>query len=218
MARPFEKINDINNMKELWKIAVSVHHKRSVVSNNKEHFEIIVVDKDRIAIHVVVPTTYHPTFNIMLTVDHTYIILNFKVLANDLVFKPSCHKYMVKFTGGTSVSDVDKHIIPPIINHFTSFVDITGVKNSRSIYPERQCVSSMMMQYQNIMSPILLHLMSQCYIHSYTFCSNNTINYTLWESYACQFIKFIQEQNNSSGPTIVLPQYAKVKEKGYYNF
>lgn len=46
MARPFKKINDINDMKELWKVVVSVHHKRSVVSNNKDHFEMIVVDKD----------------------------------------------------------------------------------------------------------------------------------------------------------------------------
>ncbi|KAI5447460.1 hypothetical protein KIW84_015062 [Lathyrus oleraceus] len=33
-------------MKELWKVDVKVHHKWSVVSKNKEHFEMIVIDKD----------------------------------------------------------------------------------------------------------------------------------------------------------------------------
>ncbi|KAI5442808.1 hypothetical protein KIW84_011726 [Lathyrus oleraceus] len=124
MARPFEKIIDINDLKEPWKVSVCVHHKWSMVTNNKEHLEMIVVDKDGTDVHVIVPTTYLSAFNTMLNVDHTYTISNFKVAANDLVFKPSCHQYMVKFTGGTSVSDVDKHVIPPKITHFTSFDNI----------------------------------------------------------------------------------------------
>lgn len=46
MARPFEKIDDINQMKELWKVAIKVHHKWIVISNNKEHIELIFVDAD----------------------------------------------------------------------------------------------------------------------------------------------------------------------------
>lgn len=74
-------------------------------------------------IHVV-PATYFPAFDTMLKVDHTYTISNFQVVANDLVFKPSCHDYMVNFIGGTSVSDVDKHDIPYKTTQFTSFIDI----------------------------------------------------------------------------------------------
>ncbi|KAI5441059.1 hypothetical protein KIW84_010498 [Lathyrus oleraceus] len=46
MARPFEMIKDINDQKELWKIVVKVHHKWTVISNNKEHFEMIFIDKE----------------------------------------------------------------------------------------------------------------------------------------------------------------------------
>lgn len=46
IVRSFEKINDINGMKELWKVDVKIHHKWSVVSKTKKHFEMIVIDKD----------------------------------------------------------------------------------------------------------------------------------------------------------------------------
>lgn len=46
MARSFEKIADINKTKELWKVAVKVHHKRTIISNNKEHIELIFVDAE----------------------------------------------------------------------------------------------------------------------------------------------------------------------------
>lgn len=46
MARSFEKIAEITNMKELRKIIVKVHHKWIVLSNNKEHSELIFVDAD----------------------------------------------------------------------------------------------------------------------------------------------------------------------------
>src|SRR3954470_21496942 len=46
MARPLEKISDVNDEKELWKVAVKIHHKWSVISNNKEHFEMVVYDSE----------------------------------------------------------------------------------------------------------------------------------------------------------------------------
>lgn len=46
MARPCEKVCDINETKDLWKVVVRVHHKWSVLSNDKEHFEMIVFDNE----------------------------------------------------------------------------------------------------------------------------------------------------------------------------
>ncbi|CAK8560965.1 unnamed protein product [Lathyrus sativus] len=85
---------------------------------------MIVVDAHDNDICVVVPTTFMEVFGERLTVVHTYTISNFKVHQNDLVFKPSNHNYMVKFTGGTSINDVDKHEIPLKLANFTSFSDI----------------------------------------------------------------------------------------------
>lgn len=46
MAGPFEKINDTTDSKELWKVVVKVHCKWSVVSSNKKHFEMTLIDKE----------------------------------------------------------------------------------------------------------------------------------------------------------------------------
>ncbi|XP_058726556.1 uncharacterized protein LOC131597914 [Vicia villosa] len=46
--------------------------------------------------------------------------------------------------------------------------------------------------------------------------ANNTMNCTLWEDYAKQFFKFNEENATTFGPTVVLLNYAKVKEQGQY--
>ncbi|CAK8533959.1 unnamed protein product [Lathyrus sativus] len=91
MAMPFEKIGDIFDKKELWKIVVKVHHKWTVVSNNKEHLELIFVDAEGKYIHVIVPTALKGTFDSVLHVNNTYTMTNFKPQPNDLVFKTSDH-------------------------------------------------------------------------------------------------------------------------------
>ncbi|CAK8569058.1 unnamed protein product [Lathyrus sativus] len=124
MARPLQKINNLNNTKELWKVAVQVYHKWLVLTNNKEHIEMIFVDKYGDDIHVIVYAVYMDTFKDKLNVDHTYTVSNFNVQSNDLVFKPSRYKYMFRFTEGTSINDADKHVILAKELNFTNFVDI----------------------------------------------------------------------------------------------
>src|SRR4051812_26037017 len=46
MARPFELVKNIDDTKELWKLAIRIHHRWTVVNKNKEHFELVVVNKD----------------------------------------------------------------------------------------------------------------------------------------------------------------------------
>ncbi|CAL5194798.1 unnamed protein product [Lathyrus oleraceus] len=46
---------------------------------------------------------------------------------------------------------------------------------------------------------------------------NDTLNCTLWETYAVKFMNYIQ-MNNDGGPSIILLQYAKVKAEGKYPF
>ncbi|CAK8579076.1 unnamed protein product [Lathyrus sativus] len=121
---PTVRKNSRHKKKELWKVVVRIHHKWSIVSNNKQQMELIVVVSQGDDIHVVVPTMLVDIFSDKLIVGHTYTISNFKIHANDIVFKPSSHRYMVKFIGGTSVNDVDKHEIPAKSANFTSFSDI----------------------------------------------------------------------------------------------
>ncbi|XP_058724536.1 uncharacterized protein LOC131596005 [Vicia villosa] len=130
MARPLEKISDVNDEKELWKVAVKIHHKWSVISNNKEHFEMVVYDSEGSDIHVIVPPVYRQNFDSVFVVNDTYTIANFQVQLNDLLFKPSAHKYLLKFTGGTKVGDRNVHQIQEKACRLTPFLDIlTGKWN-----------------------------------------------------------------------------------------
>ncbi|XP_058733458.1 uncharacterized protein LOC131605078 [Vicia villosa] len=157
MYRPVERIAEINDEKELWKIAVRIHHRWNVVSNNKEHFEMIFVDKLGDDIHAVVPASHVSVFNEKCLLGHTYTVSNFKVVPYVLAFKASGHKYMTESCA------------------------------------KKQQISMV--------------------LHDH---SNNMLNCTLWESYADQFITFNKDRVAISLPTVVLLQYAKVKEEGKY--
>ncbi|XP_058766656.1 uncharacterized protein LOC131640263 [Vicia villosa] len=206
-----EKIKDINDTKELWKVAVRVSHKWNVVSNNKEHFEMIFQDKEGSDIHVIVPTACMAAYTEKFEVDRTYTVSNFSVQPNNLVFKPSSHKFLVKFTGGTAVGDVDKHDIPPKPRPFTSFADIINGNFQKNVLIDvigmLESIGYQQTQIggKKFQANFLLRD-----------ASNNTINCTLWEDYAKQFFKFNEDNSATTGPVVIMIQYAKVKEAGHY--
>ncbi|CAI8614855.1 unnamed protein product [Vicia faba] len=124
MVRPFEMIGDINNRKELWKLSVKIHHKWKVSMTNKKHFDIVVVDKQGHDIHVVVSIIFRQTFDFVLSVNLMCMRSNFQVVPNDLTFIPTNHKYILKFTSGSTIGDIDKHDIRDKMTNLTPFADI----------------------------------------------------------------------------------------------
>lgn len=44
MERPVQLISDVNDKKDLWKLAVKVKNKWTVVKDGKEHLELVIVD------------------------------------------------------------------------------------------------------------------------------------------------------------------------------
>ncbi|XP_058769157.1 uncharacterized protein LOC131643023 [Vicia villosa] len=219
MSRPVERIAEINDGKELWKIVVRIHHRWKVVSNSKEHFEMIFVDKLVITLFMfqemifiaVVPAPHVSVFTEKCLLGHTYTVSNFKVVPYVLAFRASGHRYMIKFTAGTSVLDEDKHEIPPKSILFTSFSDIiTGRFDKHVLIHVVGMVDSIgYAQTESGAKKQQISMMLRDH-------SNNMLNCTLWESYADQFIKFNKVRVAASLPTVVLLQYAKVKEEGKY--
>ncbi|XP_058746645.1 uncharacterized protein LOC131619576 [Vicia villosa] len=210
MARPFELVKNINDTKELWKLVVHIHHKWTVVNKNKEHFELVVVDKDGCDIHVKVPHPFKQAYDSLLTVDNTYTISNFQVSLNDLLFKPSDHKFMLTFTGGTSVTDKNKHDIPAKPLKFTSFTDImTGNWKKDVLIDVIGMVTEIgYTQVQQGGKKQQINLLLKD-------LSDNILNCTLWEGYAVQFHDFSKNRKDTT-PIIIVLQYAKVKEEGKY--
>ncbi|XP_058742238.1 uncharacterized protein LOC131614692 [Vicia villosa] len=162
-------------------------------------------------VHVVVPPAHKAAYYEKFALNSTYTVSNFKVQPNKLLFKPSTHKYLVKFTGGTSVSDVNKHEIQPKQRKFTRFADIiTGKYRKDLLLDVIGMVESIgYAQTQTGGKKLQVNLVLRDE-------SNNTINCTLWESYAAQFFNFNKERGDASNPTILVLQYAKVKEEGQY--
>ncbi|XP_058775728.1 uncharacterized protein LOC131650004 [Vicia villosa] len=85
MSRPVERIAEINDGKELWKIVVRIHHRWNVVSNNKGHFEMIFVDKLGDDIHAVVPAPHVSVFTEKCLLGHTYTPCEINKFISDVV-------------------------------------------------------------------------------------------------------------------------------------
>ena len=64
---------------------------------------------------------------------HTYTVSNFKVHPNISSFRPSAHRFMLKFIRGTSVGDDNKHDIPTKSLVFTGFSDIISSNYNRGV-------------------------------------------------------------------------------------
>lgn len=56
---------------------------------------------------------FKQSFDSMLAVNNTYTIANLQVLLNEILFKPSGHKFLLVFTSDTSVYDKKKYDLPP---------------------------------------------------------------------------------------------------------
>ncbi|XP_058747028.1 uncharacterized protein LOC131620018 [Vicia villosa] len=113
MARPIEVVKDINDSKDLWKIAVRCKHLWSVTSaSNKEHLEMILVDSKLDMIQGIVPHFLVQKFHMQLQVGCSYIMQNFKVSNNDFSFKSTNHSFKLVFYGSTSVKKKELAEIP----------------------------------------------------------------------------------------------------------
>ncbi|KAK2423393.1 replication protein A 70 kDa DNA-binding subunit B [Trifolium repens] len=190
MVRNFEFIKDITDRKDLFKIAVKVKDKWNVIKEGKEHFEMVVVDSKGDDIFIVVPNDLKMKFDkdTPIVEKQTYTMQNFHVSKNAEKFKASHHEFMLKFNGGTRVSDVNKHEIPDTLK-FKEFSEIIG---------------------GNIREDYLYDI-----IGALKDLSDNVLHCTLWEDYATKFLNFTNT-NSEVGPTIVCMKYAKVKKEGKF--
>jgi hypothetical protein len=76
-------------------------------------------------IFVVVPNELKTKYEkeIPIVEKNTYTMQNFQVTKNQEKFKSSHHEFMLKFNGGTKVSECNKHDITDTL-HFKDFTEI----------------------------------------------------------------------------------------------
>ena len=79
-------------------------------------------------IQVIIPTAHNATYDKILEENATYTLSNFQVVSNDLLFKASEHKFKLKWTGGTTVVDINVHDALKSETKFKPFAEIISEK------------------------------------------------------------------------------------------
>ncbi|XP_058742261.1 uncharacterized protein LOC131614721 [Vicia villosa] len=129
MSRPIEPLKEINDSKDLWKIAVRCKHLWTVTSSsNKEHMEMVLVDSKRDMIQVVVPAYLLSKFKSEIETGNSYIMQNFKVGKNDFAFKSTNHTYKLVFCGSTSVKKAE---FPDIPHNYLNIIGLNSIVEGR---------------------------------------------------------------------------------------
>ncbi|XP_058759184.1 uncharacterized protein LOC131632456 [Vicia villosa] len=133
MARPIDSVKDINESKELWKIAVSCKHIWSVTSSsNKEHIEMVLVNsKVHDMIQAIVRTYLVSKFKSELATGSSYNMHNFKVSKNDFSFKSTNHSYKLVLCGSTSVKKTD---LPDIPAYYLNLLRLDAIVEGRFLF------------------------------------------------------------------------------------
>ncbi|CAI8616372.1 unnamed protein product [Vicia faba] len=101
-------ISDINDCKELWKNDVKIHLKWKVTAASKEHFDMVVYDKQGHDIDIVVANIFKKNFNSILS---------------ELTRLARC---------GTTVGDIGKHEIDNKPRSLTPLADVISWKWKRN--------------------------------------------------------------------------------------
>ncbi|XP_039686247.1 uncharacterized protein [Medicago truncatula] len=129
VCRPYDKIKDVNESKDLWTFSVRIADAWSVMGKSRqEHFDMVVVDKQSDSVQITVPTDELDEWKGKLVKNKTYEMMNFKVLKNDIVLKACTHPYRLAVTGATIIKEVDFPQIPIFPMRFKDFGEILAGK------------------------------------------------------------------------------------------
>ncbi|PNX96868.1 hypothetical protein L195_g020084, partial [Trifolium pratense] len=188
MSRGLDAIKNINDTKELWKLAVRFEDIWTLYSGTRnEHIEFLILDKQG---------------------D------NIQVEVNDFKIKFSDHPFKLVVTGGEGGTSITPKDIPNIPLHkfeFKSFSDIKrGEYQANSlvdIIGAVNDVGAVKLSTARKKYPTTFRLVDACL---------ETMLVTLWGVFGSTFTQNFNEHGNS-GPFIVVLKHAKIKEpEGQY--
>ncbi|XP_058773016.1 uncharacterized protein LOC131647117 [Vicia villosa] len=191
MSRPIETLKEINDSKDLWKIAVRCKHLWTVTSSsNKEHMEMVLVDSKRDMIQAVVPAYLLSKFKSEIETGNSYIMQNFKVGKNDFAFKSTNHTYKLVFCGSTSVKKAE---FPDIPHNYLNIIDLIGGITD---------ITQTQVNGDNNKNRIVFSIVD---------ASKTVVQCTLWGQLAVQLYEYYKNNKQASDIVIVLIN-ARVKE------
>ncbi|KEH37977.1 DUF223 domain protein [Medicago truncatula] len=162
MARPLEKIKNLNGSKSLWKIDVRVVDLWTVTnSKSKQHIEMVLCDKEGDRIQVILPTEFKDKFKSRIAENATFTLQDFEVEKNDMTIKVTDHQFSFK-----EFDEIKKGIVRPDV-----LIDVIGVFHELGY--TQTVPGSRKIQINFWMKDL----------------KGTLLNCTLWEDYGLQFLK-----------------------------
>ncbi|CAH9094303.1 unnamed protein product [Cuscuta europaea] len=192
MARKISTIEEINDTKETWKIAVRVISLCSVQTPSKfieMGYKIQAVARNAEVL----------TWKSKLKENETYVMQNFKVLCNEGQFKACDHPFKLQFTSCTTLKHQELPDIPKDYYSFKKFSEIlSGNLRTNVLVAFHDIVRS------DISTPLkkVAFWMKDL--------SGEMIMCTLWQDYASKFLEF--HENHKSELIVIILTQAKIKE------
>ncbi|XP_058783097.1 uncharacterized protein LOC131657750 [Vicia villosa] len=207
MSRPIEPLKEINDSKDLWKIAVRCKHLWTVTSSsNKEHMEMVLVDSKRDMIQAVVPAYLLSKFKSEIETGNSYIMQNFKVGKNDFAFKTTNHTYKLVFCGSTSVKKAE---FPDIPHNYLNIIGLNSIVEGRfqsnllvDLIGGITDITQTQVNGDNSKNRIVFSIVD---------ASKTVVQCTLWGQLAVQLYEYYKNNKQASDIVIVLIN-ARVKE------
>ncbi|XP_058764311.1 uncharacterized protein LOC131637723 [Vicia villosa] len=206
MSRPIEPLKEINDSKDLWKIAVRCKHLWTVTSSsNKEHMEMVLVDSKRDMIQAVVPAYLLSKLKSQIETGNSYIMQNFKVGRNDFAFKSTNHTYKLVFCGSTSVKKAE---FPDIPHNYLNIIALNSIVEGRfqsnvlvDLIGGITDITQTQVNGDNSKNRIVFSIVD----------ASKTVVRTLWGQLAVQLYEYYKNNKQASNIVIVLIN-ARVKE------
>ncbi|WJX19753.1 hypothetical protein P8452_09396 [Trifolium repens] len=215
MSRDFDNIKDINDGKEIWKLAVRLEDLWKSGIGKNEHMEFLILDKQGNNIQVLLPADLCPLWGPKLHEGSTYVMKNFKVQPNDFSVKFCDHSFKLVLVGGEGGSDVIPTKIPNLPNYTLNFKPFSEIKNgnyrSDLLVDVIGAVFEVAAEKRNFSSkkfPTTVSLADS---------EMNIVTLTLWDKFQAEFLAKYHELEDHQ-PVIVILKHGKIKEpQGVYD-
>ncbi|CAH9139044.1 unnamed protein product [Cuscuta epithymum] len=201
MARKINTIEEINDSKETWKIAVRVISLCRV--DSLKFMEMVLMDAKGHKIQAVARNAEMVVWKPTLKEGETYVMQNFCVLRNDGEYKTCDHPFKLQLTGGTTLKVQNLSDISTDHYQFRSFGDIlSGKLDTHVLVDVIGSLHDVLNAQANASLKKISFLMKDL--------SGDMITCTLWGDYATKLLNF--RENHPSELTVIILTHAKIKE------
>ncbi|KAK2370884.1 hypothetical protein QL285_083889 [Trifolium repens] len=209
MSRSCDHIKDLNDKKEVWKLAVRIDDIWSNTKSSKEYAEMVIRDMKGDSIHVLFgPEEYKKRkdeFAALMKLK-TCLMSNFRLQPNDDKFKLTPHPFKLHIISGTTIKPNDMPTMPDYFFKFMKFDDIKSMTFREDILVDVIGAVHEIGSAQTTASTGKLNISFRI-----KDLSGTVLDCILWESVASNFMEYCKNRTEE-GPMIMIIRRARLQK------